>query len=124
MKWKEVSPGSYERSFDSLEKFYRVIADAGAPLNKQHYLISCTLRLKILPPVHEVQNAWKALRKQYPQIAAMPDESGARFRYTVPSSTELNAWAQQTLVVDQESSANDIYEKEQPSSLFLLFYLP
>lgn len=124
MQWTKVSPGCYERSFDSLEHFYRVVADGGAPLNKQHYLISCTLRLKILPPVHEVQNAWKALRKQYPQIAAMPDESGTRFRYSVPSSTELDAWVQETFVVDQGSSANDIYEKEQPSSLFLLFYLP
>ncbi|KAJ5160385.1 uncharacterized protein N7482_007389 [Penicillium canariense] len=54
----------------------------------------------------------------------MPDESGTRFRYTVPSSTEVDAWVQETLVVDPGSSANDIYEKEQPSSLFLLFYLP
>ncbi|KAJ5784324.1 uncharacterized protein N7503_009536 [Penicillium pulvis] len=124
MKWQEVSPGRYERPFDSIESFYRLIASAGAHLNKQHYFISSTLRLKNLPPLKDVQNAWRALRQRYPQIAAIPDETGARFRYTVPSHTELDAWVQQSLIVDYGSSANEKNEGEQPSHMFLLFYLP
>ncbi|KAJ5526327.1 hypothetical protein N7494_012977 [Penicillium frequentans] len=80
MKWQEVSPGRYERPFDSIESFYRIIASA--------------------------------------------DETGARFRYTVPSQTELDAWVQESFIVDNGSSANEKIEGEQPSSMFLLFYLP
>lgn len=29
MNWQEVSPGRYERLFDSIESFYRIIAGAG-----------------------------------------------------------------------------------------------
>lgn len=124
MKWQEVSPGRYERPFDSIESFYRIITSAGAHLNKQHFLISSTLRLKSFPPLKDVQNAWRALRQRYPQIAAIPDETGARFRYTVPSHKELDAWVQESFIVDNESSANAKIEGEQPSPMFLLFYLP
>ncbi|KAJ5994530.1 hypothetical protein N7451_010254 [Penicillium sp. IBT 35674x] len=124
MKWQEVSPGRYERPFDSIESFYRIIASAGASLNKQHYFISSTLRLEKLPPLQDVQNAWRGLRQRYPQIAAIPDETGARFRYTVPSHTELDSWVQDSVIVDNGSSASEKCEREQPSSMFLLFYLP
>ncbi|KAJ5633220.1 hypothetical protein N7490_009559 [Penicillium lividum] len=77
MNWQEVSPGRFKRLFDSIESFYRTIAGAGAPLNKQHYPILGTLQFKTLPPVEDVQNAWRALRRRYPQIAAIADETGA-----------------------------------------------
>lgn len=124
MPWQEVSPGRYERPFDSIESFYRIIADAGAALNKQHYLISSTLQLKCPHPVQDVQNAWRALRQRYPQIAATADETGTRFCYTVPSQTELEYWVQETFIVDDESSADERYQEEPPSSRFLLFYFP
>ncbi|CAI7589952.1 unnamed protein product [Penicillium glandicola] len=124
MAWQETSPGHYERDFDSLERFYHTIADAGAPLNKQHFLISTTLRLKTSPPPHQVLNAWKALRQQYPQIAAAADETGTRFVYDVPSATELQAWVDKSCFLEEDGSAQEKYEKEKPSSLVRLFYFP
>lgn len=125
MQWQEVSPGRYERPFDSLERFYRVIADAGLPLNKQHYLITSTLQFRILPPADQIQKTWRALRRQYPQIAAVADETGSNFCYTVPSPKELDAWVEDSFTIDQSGrSANEIQENEPPSSIFRLFYLP
>lgn len=126
MPWHQVSTsGRYERDFDSIEKFYRVIADAGAPLRKQHYLISAVVQLQSLPPVTDVQQAWKALRREYPQIAGMPDETGTRFTYSTPTSADFQEWASQTFVVaSPDTSANELYETQEPSSLFILYYLP
>lgn len=126
MPWHQVSTsGHYEREFDSIEKFYRIIADAGAPLRKQHYLLTSTVQLQNLPPATDVQQAWKILRNQYPQIAALPDETGSRFTYTNPTSADLQEWVKQTFVVaSADTSANELYETLEPSSLFMLYYLP
>ncbi|KAJ5182876.1 hypothetical protein N7492_000492 [Penicillium capsulatum] len=125
MSWQQVSPTRYERDFDSLERFYRVIADLGAPLNKEHYLLSCVVRLKALPPPEKVQQAWKALRHLYPQVAAVANEDGTRFVYTVPSPEDVERWANETFLVEpSESTANDLYSKLPPSPVFKLYYLP
>lgn len=124
MSWQKVSPKRYERAFDSLEQFYRAIADAGKPLNKEHYLISSVIKLESLPSAADVQQAWKALRKQYPQIAAVADDSGTRFVYTVPSPAELETWAQETFIVESTgNSADKLYTTLEPSPLFKLYYL-
>ncbi|KAE8138132.1 hypothetical protein BDV38DRAFT_282432 [Aspergillus pseudotamarii] len=98
MSWHPVSTNRYERAFDSLEKFYWGIAEAGAPLQKQHHL--------------------------YPQIAAVADETGTRLTYTVPSPEELEAWVYDTFLIVEESSATHLYQTLPPSSLFCLYYLP
>ncbi|KAL4894455.1 hypothetical protein BDV59DRAFT_175509 [Aspergillus ambiguus] len=126
MSWTQVSPIRYERPFDSIEQFYRTVAAAGAPLNKEHYLITCTVRLQSpLPPVHAVEQAWKALRHVYPQLAAEPEIGGGeRFAYDVlTSATELNAWTRATFHVEPDRSADDLYEQLAPSPRFHLYYL-
>ncbi|PWY84874.1 hypothetical protein BO70DRAFT_379015 [Aspergillus heteromorphus CBS 117.55] len=131
MSWKQVSPTRYERSFDSLERFYHTVADAGAPLNKEHYLISCTAQLQSpLPPADAVQQAWKALRLQHPQLAAEAEAeaeagSGQRFVYQVPTSVaDLDAWATATFHVVADQTADELYERLPPSPRFHLYYLP
>ncbi|OJJ77734.1 hypothetical protein ASPBRDRAFT_36995 [Aspergillus brasiliensis CBS 101740] len=128
MSWTQVSPNRYERPFDSIESFYRVIAAAGAPLNKEHYLITCTLQLSPLPPSSAVEQAWKALRHVYPQLAAEPEVNGngsERFVYeTITSTTQLDTWAQETFHIDPDRSANDLYEQLTPSPRVHLYYLP
>ncbi|OJZ81971.1 hypothetical protein ASPFODRAFT_74897 [Aspergillus luchuensis CBS 106.47] len=124
MSWQQISPGHYERPFDSMENFYRAVADAGAPLNKQHFLISCTLKLKSFPQVQNLQQAWKALRQRYPQIAVRANEDGSRLCYTVPSPEALDTWVQETFIIRNGVSADEIYSQEPPSSQFFLFCLP
>ncbi|OGM50113.1 hypothetical protein ABOM_001389 [Aspergillus bombycis] len=104
MPWQPVSTNRYDRAFDSLEKFYRGIAEVA--------------------PVKEVRQAWKALRRQYPQIAAVEDEPGTRLTDTVPSPEELEAWVHDTFFVEVGNSATHLYQTLSPSSLFYLYYLP
>ncbi|KAE8410628.1 hypothetical protein BDV36DRAFT_302592 [Aspergillus pseudocaelatus] len=123
MPWHPVSTNRYERAFDSL-KFDWGIAEAGAPLQKQLYLVSCSLKPQHLAPVKEARQAWKALRRQYPQIAAVADKSGTRLTYTVPSPEELEAWVHDIFLVVEESSATHLYQTLPPSSLFCLYKPP
>ncbi|PWY87112.1 hypothetical protein BO94DRAFT_596280 [Aspergillus sclerotioniger CBS 115572] len=123
MSWTQVSPTRYERSFDSLEVFYRAIADAGAALNKQHYLISSVTRLKASLPPAQIQQAWKNLSQQHPQIAAVA-ESNTRLVYTVPSPAELNAWVEDTFLVKPDISAAHLIPTLEPTTVFRLYYLP
>jgi hypothetical protein len=125
MPWQQVSPGRYEREFDSLEHFYRQIAAAGAPLQREHYFISSVIQLKEQLSETELRHAWKALRFQYPQMAAVADDSGTRFIYIVPSSEEIETWMKETFIVDPRSrSARSLYSSLKPSTQFKLYYLP
>ncbi|KAJ5689395.1 hypothetical protein N7462_003787 [Penicillium macrosclerotiorum] len=125
MPWQKVSQGRYERDFDTLEQFWIANAAVGAHINRQSYLLSCTVRLNPFPTAVEVQNSWKALRKEHPQIAAIADERNSRLTYNVPSPAELEAWVQRTFIVEDDgSSASGLYENLPPTSALELHYLP
>ncbi|OBT52467.1 hypothetical protein VE04_07513 [Pseudogymnoascus sp. 24MN13] len=125
MPWQETVPGRYEREFGSIEQFYRQIAAAGAVIQKQQFLISCSIRLRESPSVAELQKAWKALRFLHPQIAAETDESGFKLTYTVPSLESIGTWMQETFIVDAEcNSASNLYTSIKPTALFQIYFLP
>jgi hypothetical protein len=125
MPWQQVAPDRYEREFDTLERFYRGIAASSAHLQKEQYLISSAVRLKSAPSVSELQRAWKALRHQHPQIVTLPDETGSRLTYTVPSQESLKAWMQETLIVHQNGGTADSLNASLPANpLFVLYYFP
>ncbi|KAJ5818338.1 hypothetical protein N7474_003929 [Penicillium riverlandense] len=126
MPFHQVKIGQYERPFDTLELLYRGIAAIGTPYQKEQYLVSSGIRLKNAPAVTELHQAWKALRHQHPQIAAVPDQTGSRLIYTVPSSESLNEWLQNTFIVhsNETRSAESLDASLRPSSLFMLHYLP
>ncbi|KAL5344880.1 hypothetical protein ACLOAV_010277 [Pseudogymnoascus australis] len=125
MPWQETAPGRYEREFGSIEQFYRQIAASGAIIQKQQFLISCSIRLKESPSVAGLQRAWKALRFLYPQIATEPDESGSRLIYTVPSQESIQTWMRETFIVDAEcNSAGNLYTCVKPTAFFKIYYMP
>lgn len=119
MPWQEAITGRYEREFGSIEQFYRQIAAAGVVIQKQQFLISCSIRPRESHSVVALQGAWKALRFLYPQIAAETDESGCKLTYTVPSPESIRTWMQKTFIVDEVSnSASNLYTCIMPSEHF------
>jgi hypothetical protein len=125
MPWQETIPGRYEREFGSIEQFYRQIAAAGAVIQKQQFLISCSIRLRESHSVAELQRAWKALRFLYPQISAEADKSGFKLTYTVPSPESIRTWMQKTFIVDAVStSASNLYTCIKPAEHFQIYILP
>jgi hypothetical protein len=59
-------------------------------------------------------------------MAAVPNEEGSRFVYTVPSPEALAAWLRETVILEEaeDSSAEDLYSTLTPSSTFKLYVLP
>ena len=125
MPLQQVRFDQYERPFDTLELFYRSIAATGVRFQKEQYLISSVIRLDRAPSVTCLQQSWKALRYKHPRIALVPNETGSRLVYTVPSLGDLEKWLQKTLVlhVNETRPAESLDEDLLPSSLFMLHYL-
>ncbi|CAI7608362.1 unnamed protein product [Penicillium viridicatum] len=121
MPLKQVKFGQYERPFNTLELFYRGIAATGEPFQKEH-----VIQLKNVPSVTQLRQAWKGLRHQHPQIAAIPDETSSRLIYAVPSPENLEEWLQMTFVVHYSEArpAESLDAVLPQSSLFTLHYLP
>ena len=126
MPLKQVKFGQYERPFDTLELLDRGVAATGSRFQKEQYHISSVIQLKNVPSVAQLHEAWKELRHQHPQIAAISDETSSRLIYTVPSPETLEEWLQNTFVVhlSETRNAESLDAVLTPSPLFMLHYLP
>ncbi|KAJ5116560.1 hypothetical protein N7456_000908 [Penicillium angulare] len=126
MPWKHVSPNQYERPFDALETLYRAVADSTAQFNKHHYFITSVIKLKHQPSVPALQHAWARLRHQHPKIATVPNKTGTRLVYRVPSRQELESWMQTTFQVHFKVTSNaEVFDSRAPASThFMLHYIP
>ncbi|KAL4861653.1 hypothetical protein BDV12DRAFT_207852 [Aspergillus spectabilis] len=127
MSWQEIAPGQYQRPFDTSERLYRGIAASAAHLEKQQWLVASAVQLKGPLSTSLIQRAWTALRHKHPHIAAVADDSGSNFRYTVPTPSALDDWTQQTFLahpINEARSAEMLESDLEPTDLFMLHYLP
>ena len=126
MDWKEVLPGQYERPLDDIEIFFKIIADQGAALNREHWAVGvcAQLQCKSLHVGNELafRKAWMAMRYEHPEIASWI--KGDQKVYNVPSPEALNAWMEETFHVEPAITAYDMFSKARPSRLANFYYLP
>ncbi|KAK2754388.1 hypothetical protein FQN54_007032 [Arachnomyces sp. PD_36] len=127
MLLQQARPGEYVRPFDTLENFYHGVAATCAHLRQEQYFISSAIRFKNAVPVIDLQQAWMALRHKHPKIAAVPNVTGTRLVYTVPSTDILDEWLETTFVVHsdgEDQSADRLHSILPPSRLFTVHYIP
>ena len=102
MPWKETSVGHFERPFESLERFYRALSAGGAALNREHFVVSAVVRLRLSPSIGDLepalQHAWKTLRYDFPQIAA--HGQGDTYIYEVPTASTIDSWLSETFITE------------------------
>lgn len=126
MSWKETSPGRFERPLDSVEIFFKTIADAGTPLNREHWAITVCAQFCLDPCAGDVESslrqAWKTVRYDHPQIAAFAQ--GNIIIYEVPDASTFNSWQRETFLVTPGTTAEELVASARPSTLPLLHYLP
>ena len=127
MTWTEVSPGRWKRPFDTLEKFYRAIAAGGIQSGREHWTISIAVRFRLDSFTGDIEealrHAWKTMRFDHPQIAAVADRD--MYVYEVPTAATLNSWLADTFIVaPSTTTVEDLYATFKPSSLASLHYLP
>lgn len=128
MPWKEISKGCFERPFDSLKTFYRTIKSGGKALNREHFAISAVVKLRLNPCIDDavaaLQNAWKTIRYDNPQIAAF-ESLGGNYRYEIPDPVALDLGLSSTFKIEPNTATTaDIYADCAPTELATMHYFP
>ncbi len=127
MPWEETSAGHFERPFENLELLHRAVGASAAALNREQWVISAVLRLRLNPSIEDpeqaLRHAWKTLRYDFPQIAAYGQ--GDTYIYEVASVPIIDTWLSETFVTEPATSfTTSVYGKSAPSELAKLFYFP
>ena len=129
MPWKQTSKGRYERAFDSIEDSHRAIKAVGAPLNREHFSIRASIKFQIdVSSIEEttlaLRHAWRTIRYNHPQLAAIDYEG--TYVYEVPDDASLELWLSSTFLVEPQgaNSSEELYGKLQPTDLAMLYYFP
>ncbi|PSR79598.1 hypothetical protein BD289DRAFT_442204 [Coniella lustricola] len=74
--WKETSPGIFSRPLDTIETFFKWLADLGVPLKREHWGVSMALQLSFPTTISEadieacLRKAWLILSHQHPMLHA------------------------------------------------------
>lgn len=126
MPWQETSPGRFERPLDTVEIMFKTIADAGAPLQREHWAVRVFARFRLDPAAGDAEialrHAWKTLRYDHPQIASYAE--GRNKVYDVPDNAAVDSWMAKTFHVAYSITADDLMAKLQPSPLSGIYFLP
>ncbi|KAI0870356.1 hypothetical protein GGS24DRAFT_510969 [Hypoxylon argillaceum] len=104
------------RPLGNLETFFRSLSDQGKPLKREHWTIHLAMTLEFSPglqdPIPYLKCAWQVVRLQHPELGAFVnsghDTTDLTFQQRlVPSTLDLDAWAQDTFIVFQNFSSAD-----------------
>ncbi|WAO96252.1 Hypothetical protein NCS54_01392100 [Fusarium falciforme] len=79
--WFLEADGTSNRPLDTIETFFKLLADGGAPINREHWAITVALRLKTPESVKEVvpvlRRTWLTLVRLHPNLAGKSHMSDA-----------------------------------------------
>ncbi|KAM0431372.1 hypothetical protein ACHAPT_005349 [Fusarium lateritium] len=103
--WSTEADGTSIRSLDTIEAFFKLLADGGAPINREHWAITVALRLKVPGSVQHVESllrqAWLILVRLHPNLAgkahAPESENSPRHILSVDCLNEDN-WLAETFI--------------------------
>ncbi|KAL4962597.1 uncharacterized protein BDV14DRAFT_202596 [Aspergillus stella-maris] len=127
MAWQEITPGLYQRPFDTSERLYRGAGATTAHLGKQHWLVASAVQLNTLLSTSDLERTWLALRYKHPHVAAVANKPGTLIQYSVPSTEAIEAWFQSTLIIhpfNEPRSAEQLESDLESTEVWMLRYLP
>ena len=111
LQWVKVSPRTYERSLDDMERFFKHAGEGGTgATDGQHWHIAVMTKIKTtnVDLRNDIPKAWKSLRGINPCLSATVH--GDRLVYTVADEQELELWLKDTLHFhDTAGSSRDIF---------------
>ncbi|MCJ1454840.1 hypothetical protein MMC28_005193 [Mycoblastus sanguinarius] len=126
MSWQKKSPGHFERPLDSIELFYKTVAEAITTSTREHWTVSVSARFRLNSSAGDaesaLQHAWRTIRHDHPQIASFA--RGDVTTYETPNPKALDAWLAKTFLIEPTATADDLLASSQPSLLPTLYYLP
>ncbi|KAI0470467.1 hypothetical protein GGR56DRAFT_668206 [Xylariaceae sp. FL0804] len=116
----------------SLERFFKAIADGGAPLNREHWIITVVLHIGFEPsiaaPDLHLQRAWQATRLRHPALAAVirPGPLGELELAIEPDDDEEAAtWACDTFTTHRDArNADELFPEQRPAAHASCHWIP
>ena len=126
MAWVEKTPGHWQRPIGENEAMIKMIGDGGRPFGKDVWSISVTATFEACTDTRSVssaiRNGWVTLRFRHPSIAATAGDD--TIDYHTPSPPQLEQWMEESLIiVDDESSPDDVIARLTPHRFATLYYL-
>lgn len=127
LAWKETAPGTFTRPLDTIETFFKWLADQGVPLKREHWGVSLALRLslpKSLPASEAepyLRRAWLILSKQHPMLHARPQGNTVAIR---PLDEE--DWLKESFFTHygEAATVDSLFTSIEPASIVSCHWLP
>lgn len=129
MEWTQESPGKFVGELGGIQKIYRHVSQLFSATGCEHWGLYCSCTLELSPgllgkgPGLILRSAWKALRYEFPGLAvALRDENTKT--YEIPTTESVEAWVQETFVVQRTSQLDDIIASYPPKDTPTLYFFP
>lgn len=109
-EWREVSPGSYQRSLEAQEILCNMFSVQDPSTGKRHWTMVSAIRLStpLEDLIDPLRRAWTQLRYEQPNVATLMDRAKRVRTYTVASDPkELESWLKETFIVLDGPSAKE-----------------
>ncbi|KKY38535.1 hypothetical protein UCDDA912_g01372 [Diaporthe ampelina] len=127
LAWRETTPGTFTRPLDTIETFFKWLADLGVPLKREHWGVSLALRLSLpdsLPASEAepyIRRAWLILSKQHPMLHARPEGNTV----TV-SPLDEEEWLKESFFshTGEEVTLDSLFTSIEPAPIVSCHWLP
>lgn len=131
MSWCEIESNRYQRPLGENERLIKFIGDRAHPAGREQWSVTSTATFKPCDnrPASEwaattLRDAWKLLRFRHPSIASTPAVESDSVEYVIPNEKDLEHWVQESYVVVDGTSSEDVIAEIKPSQFMTLHFLP
>ncbi|KAI1383836.1 uncharacterized protein F4822DRAFT_438651 [Hypoxylon trugodes] len=123
-----VKQNSTSRPLRNLETFFKVLADVGKPLRREHWTIHMTLHLafpaSVSDPTAYLRRAWQVLHYQHPALGAVTSQNNSTAYITVEKLDE-DVWANNTFTVYPDyKGTEELFSCLYPTATATCYWLP
>ncbi|KAI1411978.1 hypothetical protein F5Y13DRAFT_164031 [Hypoxylon sp. FL1857] len=126
----------FTRPLGNLENFFKLLAERGKPLRREHWSVHLALRLQlpssITDPVPYLRRAWQVLRLQHPALGAILGQGQSSNDPTQPVPScltveplNIDTWANETFnVCDEFACADQLFSSLLSTPTATCYWLP
>jgi hypothetical protein len=109
-----------------MERFYTSIAAPHGSL--AHWMVGSAVQFRYVGPetdlTFRIQQAWMAMRHRFPAIASTIDMQDGLLTYESPNAVALQHWLNQTLIVHQNKTVDEVFASFRSVPLMTLHFFP
>jgi hypothetical protein len=137
LNWSQTSAGISSRPLDTLENFFSILTDSGAPVNREHWAPSVALKIDFSPsltdPIPYLRRAWLLTGRLHPTFSGSlvkqsngskgQESSSARPLLTI-HPFDADAWVSKGFLIASEASASAVFGGMLSSGIPTCHWLP